>query len=260
MHPVLFEIPVFGGLKIHSYGLMLAVGFLSGIIWIRFQSRREGLSVSKMTDLAFLMILTAIVGSRIVFIFVEWRYYVANPMAVFRIWEGGLVFFGGLIACLLVAWFYMRRHGLSFWKVSDVFMPAVALGHGIGRMGCFLAGCCHGRTCDPHAWYAVVFPAGVGSLAPTGIGLYPTQLIEFVTEILTFLFLAWKSQKKAFDGQILLLYLIIYSILRIVIELFRGDLERGFVISNWISTSQFISLILIVFAIFMLIFRKRRSS
>lgn len=260
MHPVLFEIPLGGGIKIHSYGLMMALGFLAAVGWIRYQSRREGLSVKRMTDLAFLLIVMAIVGSRVLFILVEWRYYLSDPLAIFRVWEGGLVFLGGLIACIVTAYYYVRKHGLSFWPVADVFMPGVALGHGIGRIGCFLAGCCHGRECDPHAWYAVVFPAGIGTLAPEGIALYPTQLMEFGTEFLTFLFLAYKSQKKAFDGQILLLYLIIYSVFRIIHELFRGDLERGYVIEGIVSTSQFISFLLILFALIVLLFRRGRSS
>jgi len=260
MHPVLIEIPLLGGVKIHSYGLMMALGFLAALAWIRFQSRREGLSVKRMTDFAFLLIVMAVVGSRVAFILVEWRYYLEHPGAIFRVWEGGLVFFGGLIACLMTAWVYLRKHQLNFWKVGDVFMPGVALGHGLGRVGCFFAGCCHGRGCDPHAWYALIFPGGVGSLAPEGIPLYPTQLMEAGTEFLTFLFLAWRSQKKGFDGQILLLYLIIYSVFRIIIESFRGDVERGTFFSGALSTSQLIGVILIIFAVLVLLFRKGRSS
>jgi phosphatidylglycerol:prolipoprotein diacylglycerol transferase len=260
MHPVLFKIPVLGGIAIHSYGLMMALGVLAAVLWVRSQASRQGLPAKRMVDLAFLLVLAAVVGSRLVFILVEWRYYLADPMAVFRVWEGGLVFYGGLIACTALAWIYLKKHALPFWKVADLFMPGVALGHAIGRVGCFLAGCCHGLQCDPAAWYAVVFPGGVGSIAPPGVALYPTQLIEAAAEFLLFLFLAWKSRKKAFDGQILLLYLIVYSLLRVLIEFLRGDMERGFVLSHHLSTSQFISLVLLVGAVFVLIFRKGRSS
>lgn len=260
MHPVLLEIPIFGGIKIHSYGLMLAIGFLAALAWIRFQSKREGLPVKRMTDFAFLEIFAAIVGSRIAFIIVEWKYYQSHLLDIFKIWEGGLVFLGGLVACILVAWVFLKRQGFSFWKVSDVFMPGVALGHAFGRIGCFMAGCCHGRQCDPHAWFAVVFPEGKGSLAPPGIPLYPTQLMESGAEFLIFFFLAWKSQRKGFDGQILLLYLILYSGFRIFVETLRGDAGRGYIIPNFLSTSQFIGLLLILFAVVMLIFRRGRSS
>jgi phosphatidylglycerol:prolipoprotein diacylglycerol transferase len=259
MHPVLFEIP-FASVKVHSYGLMVAVGFLAALAWIRYQSRRESLPTNRMLDFAFLMLLTALVGSRIAYALVEWNYFRQHPWDFFRVWEGGLIFYGGLIACIPVAWIFLRRHRLSFWKVSDVFMPGVALGHALGRIGCFLAGCCYGRTCDVNAWYALVFPNKPGSLAPPGVPLYPTQLMESAAEFLIFLVLAAKSRKKAFDGQILLLYLILYAILRYGIEFFRGDKERGFVIAGWLSTSQLLSLFLLIAAVLALLYRRRRSS
>jgi len=260
MHPILFEIPIAGGLTVHAYGLMVAIGFLSALVWVRYQSKREGLSPQTMTDFAFWLMIAALVGSRLVFLIVDWRYYWENPLAAFRIWEGGLVFYGGLIACILTAWFYLKRRNLNFWQVADIFMPGVALGHAFGRIGCFLAGCCYGRTCDPHAWYSVVYPLRPESLAPPGIPLYPTQLIESGAEFLVFLFLAWRSRKKAFDGQILLLYLITYAILRGAIELLRGDGERGFVVPGWLSTSQLLSLILLVAALLVLLYRRGRKS
>lgn len=256
MHPVLFEIPFFSGIKIHSYGFMMALGFLAALLWIRFQARREGLPVNRLTDLTFWMMVAAIAGSRLAYILEEWPYYLDHPLEVFAVWEGGLVFLGGLIACMVVAYFYMKKYQLPFWQVSDVFMPGVALGHALGRVGCFLAGCCYGKHCDPQAWYAWVFSGKPGSLAPVGVALYPTQLIEALTEFLTFAFLAWKSQKKAFDGQILLLYLMIYSLLRIGVEVLRGDLERGFVIEPYVSKSQLLSLLLIIFAILALYYRR----
>lgn len=258
MHPVLIEIPWFNALKVHSYGVMVALGFLAALWWIRRQSRIEGLPGPKMLDMAFLMLLMALVGSRIAYIVVEWEYFLRHPSHVIRVWEGGLVFYGGVLACIPTAWIFLKRNRLSFWKVSDVFMPGVALGHALGRIGCFLAGCCYGGQCDVHAWYAVVFPKVSGGLAPPGVPLYPSQLMEAAAEFLIFLFLAWKSRKKAFDGQILLLYLILYAILRYGIEFFRGDSERGFIVAPWLSTSQFISLILLVGAVIALIYRRRR--
>ena len=257
MFPVLFEIP--GGLKVHAYGLMVAVGFLAALAWVRYQSKREGIPVQAMTDFAFWLMVAAIIGSRLAFLAVDWRYYAENPLAALRVWEGGLVFYGGLIACIFTAWFYLKKYRLNFWKVADIFMPGVALGHGFGRIGCFLAGCCHGRTCDPHAWYAVVFPDRPEGLAPPGIPLYPVQLIEAAAEFLIFALLAWKSRKKAFDGQILLLYLMTYAIVRIGIELLRGDKERGFVLGAWLSTSQLLSGILLIAALVVLIYRRGRN-
>lgn len=257
MHPVLFEI---GSLKIHTYGFMMAVGFLAALTWIRFQSRRMGLSPHKMTDLAFYVVVVALVGSRIAFIVENWRHYSIHPLDMFKVWQGGLVFQGGVIAALIVAPFLVKKLQLPFWKAADAFAPGLALGHALGRVGCFFAGCCHGKQCDPQAWYGVTFPEGVGSLAPTGVALYPTQLIESVAEIIVFLFLAYKSQKKGFDGQILLLYLIIYSLIRIGIEFLRGDLARGFLIDDVLSKAQMWGVVLAVFGIVMLFVKKKGRS
>ncbi len=258
MHPVLFDLP--GGLQAHAYGVMVALGFLAALGWIRYQSRKENLPRSKMLDLAFLMLVAAVVGSRFAFIAVEWEFFRDNPGEIYKVWEGGLVFYGGLLACIPTAWIFLKRNRLSFWKVADVFMPGVALGHGLGRVGCFLAGCCYGRQCDPRAWYAVTFPGAPGGLAPAGVALYPTQLIEAFAEFLIFLILALLSRKKAFDGQILLLYLIFYSLLRGLIEMLRGDETRGFVIGGLLSTSQLISFILGIAALVVLLYRRGRSS
>lgn len=257
VHPLLFKL---GDVKVHSYGLMVALGFLAALAWVRYRAPKEGLPPHAMVDLAFWLMLAAIVGSRIAFIVVDWQQYAHNPIAIFKIWEGGLVFYGGLLACILTAWIYLKRRAWNFWKVADIFMPGVALGHALGRVGCFMAGCCYGRGCDPKAWYAVRFPEHVGSLAPSGIPLYPVQLFESGANLAIFLFLAWYSRKKAFDGQILLLYLITYALSRIALELFRGDAERGYVIPGWLSTSQFLGVILLLAALVVLFLRRGRSS
>ncbi|MCP5467812.1 MAG: prolipoprotein diacylglyceryl transferase [Deltaproteobacteria bacterium] len=246
MHPVLFHIPWID-FPVRLYGIMMAVGFLVGLSWVRFQSKRINLSPDKMTDFAFLMMFSGVAGARIASVVIEGNGSWKNPLAYFRVWEGGLVFYGGLIAGLLVAFYYCYKKKISFLKISDLFMPAVAIGLGIGRIGCLMAGCCHGKVCPTDAWYGIIYPEGVGSQAsPLGVPLYPTPIMEAVSLLFIFIFLAWYSQRKKFDGQILSLYLMIYAIVRSYIELFRGDVERKFVPGTPISTSQMISIILFV--------------
>ncbi|MCB1214856.1 MAG: prolipoprotein diacylglyceryl transferase [Deltaproteobacteria bacterium] len=258
MHPVLFEI---GSFKLHSYGLLIAIGFLMALQWIRYRSAKEGLNPKQMTDFAFYLMLVGLVGSRIAFILVENpAYYLKRPWEAFYLWQGGLVFYGGVVAALIFSIYFFKKKKLDFWKVADILAPGLALGHAFGRLGCFMAGCCHGKTCDPHAWYGVTFPEGSTQLAPTGMPLYPTQLMESVFEFLLFGFLAWKISKKAFDGQIVLLYLIFYSLFRVGIEVLRGDLERGFIIQDYLSYSQGIGLILIVAATLFLWMRRKQSK
>lgn len=259
MHPVLFELP-FVHLKVHSYGLLVALGFLAAMAWIRYQAPRAGLPAGKMLDLAFLMLLVALLGSRLAYLVVEWRHFLKHPGEIVQIWEGGLVFYGGLILCIPAAYYYTRRQGFAFLKVADLFMPGVALGHALGRLGCFLAGCCYGKQCAVGAWYAAIFPSTPGSLAPAGVPLFPTQLMEAASELIIFLLLAWKSRKKGFDGQILLLYLMAYAILRFGIEFLRGDRERGLYFNEAISFSQILSILLFVCALSVLLYRRRRSA
>lgn len=264
MHPILFKIPLFGlfgreSFPLHGYGVMVALGFLAGSWYVQRQARRAGQDPGRALDLVFYVLIAAIFGSRILHVLVSERdLFLKNPLHLFRIWEGGLVFYGGLLASLLVSIWYFRHYRLPAFKYADFFAPAVAMGHSLGRLGCFLAGCCYGRPLLERTWYAIVFPPVEGSLAPAGVPLFPTQIAESLAEFLIFLFLHWKLQRKRFDGQIVSMYLMLYSAWRFGIEFFRGDLERGFVAGSWISTSQLISMIL--FAIGLLLYLYRRGQ
>lgn len=263
MYPVLFKIPLFGGaaITVYTYGFMVALAFVVGMIWVSRESRRVGQDPAKAMDLAFYIIVAAIIGSRILHVAVSERdRFLQNPLTIFKIWEGGLVFYGGLIASIAVAIWYIRRHNLSFWIISDIFSPAIALGHVFGRIGCFMAGCCHGRIVDHKTWFSIVFPANPSSFAPTGVPLYPTQLMEAAGELVIFFILFFLRRHKRFDGQLLATYLIAYSILRAFVEYFRGDVSRGFVIEPWISTSTFISILMFVAGLLIYIFKLRHRG
>lgn len=252
MHPVLFKIPLFGGITIYSYGVLVALGFVAGLLWVMRESRRVGLDSSRAVDLVFWVIVAAIAGSRILHVAVsESDRFLANPLMFFKIWEGGLVFYGGLIAAVAVSIWYIRRHRMPLLLTCDVFAPGIALGHAIGRIGCFLAGCCFGRVCDHPGWYSVVFPHDPQTFAPPGLPLYPTQLIEAGGEFLNFAILMLLRHYKRFDGQIFATYLVLYGIIRMVGEQMRGDAERGFLVEPWLSTSTFISLFMIAFGLFL---------
>ncbi|MFA4874286.1 MAG: prolipoprotein diacylglyceryl transferase [bacterium] len=245
MYPVLFKIPLFGGITIYSYGVMVALGFIAGMAWVVRESKRMGQDPGRAMDLVFYIILSAIIGSRVLNVAVSERErFLSDPLMIFKIWEGGLVFYGGLIAAIAVSLWYVRRHRMNFLIICDIFAPAIALGHAIGRIGCFLAGCCYGRALDACTWYGLTFPLDRHSFAPGGVCLYPTQLMESAGEFINFGILVLLRRRKRFDGQIIATYLMIYAVLRAVVEFFRGDVERGFVVEPWLSTSQFISIIM----------------
>lgn len=257
MYPVLFTIPILGGLKLHAYGLLVALGFLAGLFWVGREARRLGEPANKLMDLSFYIILAAIVGSRLFYVFSEGQEFWNHPLDFFKIWEGGLVFYGGLIGAVLVSVWFLRKHRLNFWKVADIFMPGVALGHAIGRVGCFAAGCCYGKAAPEGLNWAVTFPENPDNLAPAGIPLYPTQLMEAGGELVIFLILVLFRKKKKFDGQVLLLYLILYSILRGLLEIFRGDLARGFVYDHTLSVAQLISGLMVLASVILWVLRSR---
>lgn len=251
MFPILFQIPdwfpLLGGKALHVYGVMTAVGFLSGLFWVRYEAKRVHINPEKLMDLFFCVVLAAVIGARILFVFVSVPQWWEDPLVFFRVWEGGLVFYGGMIAAVLTSVWYLHKHHIPFLPVADIFAPGLALGHAFGRIGCFAASCCYGREA-PGSWWSVIFPHTDFSIAPVGIPLYNTQLMESFWLFFIFLFLFFFRKRKRFDGEIFLLYLIFYPILRIVIETFRGDQIRG--IFWWgVSTSQMISIVWILIAV-----------
>lgn len=253
MFPILFKIPdwfpLLGGRALHIYGLMTAIGFMSGLCWVRYEAKRVDLHPEKLMDLFFAIVLASVIGARLLFVFVSVKEWWADPLVFFRVWEGGLVFYGGLIGAVLTSVWYINRHRLPFFRVADVFAPGIALGHAFGRIGCFAAGCCYGRPSPLHSFFGVIFPETEYSIAPSGIPLYVTQLMESFGLFFIFIFLFFFRKLKKFNGEVFLLYLILYPFLRIVMETFRGDKIRGVFFGGTVSISQLISLVWIVAAL-----------
>lgn len=250
MHPDLFSL---GPITIHTYGVMVAIGFLLGIALALKQARKEGIETHRISDLSFYLLLSAIIGSRIFYILLNTGPYINNPLAIFKIWEGGLVFYGGLVSAVLIGIVYIKKYGLNIWQVADIFAPSIAIGHAIGRIGCFFAGCCHGRPADVP--WAVTF-SDPHSLAPLGIPLHPTQLYEAIGEFAIFLILIILIKRQTFRGELFWTYVVLYSILRFFVELYRGDAARGMLTSD-LSIAQVISVLMFFVAIgFMTFLRK----
>ncbi len=220
MYPILFKI---GPLKLYTYGLALAVAFLAATLLVYHMAKTEGLDTTKLADLGFFGILFGIIGSRILYILINPSDYIANPLKIFMLWEGGLVFYGGILGGILSTIFLLKRYQLPFWKTMDVLASPLVLAQAIGRMGCFMAGCCFGKPTELP--WAVIFN-NPNTLAPIGIQLHPTQLYHSLANLIIFCilyFLAWK--RKQFNGQVLCLYLSLYSMARFFLEFFRGDLK-----------------------------------
>lgn len=245
MYPILVKL---GPFTIYSYGFFLALGFMLAIIYVTREAKRAGVDPQRVSDLAFYLIISAIIGSRLLFIITEPHDFMENPLEVFKIWKGGLVFYGGFIGALFTGIWYVKRHGMPVWKTADIIAPAIALGQSLGRIGCFSAGCCYGSETDVP--WAVTF-TDPSSLAKIGVPLHPAQLYEAALDFGIFLFLIAFRKRKGFDGQLLWLYALLYAIVRLIVEFFRGD-PRGFV-GGMLATSQLIGLIMIPVSVFMLL-------
>ncbi len=252
MHPVLIE---FGFIKIFTYGLLVAGGFLMGILLASKLARREGLEPERIIDLSFYILAASLLGARLLYVVIEYKYFLAHPLEAFKIWKGGLVFYGGLMGAMIAGVVYIRKHGLPIWKVGDVVAPSLAIGQAIGRWGCFFAGCCYGvRTDVP---WAITF-TDPKSLAPLNIPLHPTQIYLSLNALVIFAVLLWLLRRKTFDGQVLWTYGILYSIGRFIIEYFRGD-DRGFAVDDLFSTSQFIGLFFLGLSLFMWFYLRKND-
>ena len=256
MHPILFSI---GDIHIHSYGVMLAIGFMVGISLAVREARRLGVDPEKILNLTFYILFSSIAGSRIFHCIVYYEQFLQDPIRIFKLWEGGLVFYGGFLAALVVAIVYCAVNRISFWLVSDIMIPSVSFGLMFGRIGCFLAGCCFGKACDSGFPLAITFTNPLG-LGVKNVPVYPTQVISAVNALLIFFLLWGLRKKKTFDGMLLGVFLFIYSITRSLIELFRAD-PRGFVefAGMHISESQLVSIAMMLWALFIFAFLRKKS-
>ena len=254
MHPILFEA---GSLTIYSYGVLLAAAYLLGLQFALIRARSRGLPSQQVMDLGIWIIISALVGAKLLLLIVDFDQFTANPRDLLSLARSGGVFYGGLIAAVVVALIYLRRHHMPLWTTTDVFAPGIALGHIVGRLGCLLAGCCFGRPATVP--WAITFTdpvarANVGT--PLGIPLHPTQLYEAGAEALILLFLlAFERRGRPFPGRTFWTYMLLYGVSRFAVELFRGD-RRGMVF-DVLSTSQFVSVLLVPLSIVMLILLSR---
>ncbi len=232
---------------LHTYGVLVAAAFLAGL-WIASRlAGRAGLNADAVTNLGIYCALSAIAGAKVMMFVVDLPYYTQHPGEIFSVstLQAGGIFYGGLIAALAVAWWYMRKTHLPPLRTADVFAPAIALGHGIGRLGCFAAGCCWGVQCG-RPW-AVTFTDPAASRlvgVPLGVPLHPTQLYEAFAEFLIFGVLYWRVGKAHASGAILGLYLMLYPAARFVVEFYRFH-DQGNLFGGPLDTSQWISLALV---------------
>jgi phosphatidylglycerol:prolipoprotein diacylglycerol transferase len=220
---------------------MIALGFFAALATVRKLAVANRLNPERMADFTFWFLLVGFLGARALFVITRWSDFVADPIAIFRIWEGGLVFFGAPLAAIPYALWMLKREKISPWVGLDVFLPALTIAHAIGRVGCLAAGCCYGTPTDLP--WGIRLTSELVDSSHRGIPLHPVQLYESTSLVILYFGLLWIHRHRKFEGQVGLVYLMTYPILRSILEEFRGDSIRGFVIDGVLSTSQFISIL-----------------
>ena len=290
MHPLLFEVL---GYPFYIYSLMITAGCIAGIMLVVRHGDQAGLDRLTLLDLCWWLILGGYLGARVIFMIVNWEhhwypcvdyayYNSINPSAqldgpdcwpLLAFWSGGLVFYGAFLGGVLVLWWFSRRHKLKLLPLADALMPAFAIGQFFGRMGCLAAGCCWGKVTDLP--WGIEFPKGsmvfrqhvdldlIHQHAAHALPIHPTQLYDSLYGLGLFVVLTWIRRNKRYHGQVFMWWLFLYPLMRSLVELFRGDSERGFITRvvseplnqllglpegsvTFLSTSQFISLAVVV--------------
>ena len=253
MHPVLIKI---GFLTIHTYGLLVALAILTALWMGSRLAKTRSIATEKVMDLTFYAVLAGFVGARLFYVVLNPSLFRGDWLGALRVWEGGVVFYGGFSGALVAVLFYIRKHHLPAGEILDILAVVAPLGHAIGRVGCFFAGCCYGKPSDL-AW-AVTFTDPM-TLARPGIPLHPTQLYEFAANLMIFALLFTLHRRRAFSGRLFLVYVMIYGIVRSIIEIFRGD-PRGFLFDGMLSTSQAMGMTSAVVAAILLVVLHRRRN
>jgi phosphatidylglycerol:prolipoprotein diacylglycerol transferase len=264
MFPILVKI---GPLTVHTYGFLMAVGVACGLWFIYVQAKKSGLDAVRIMDAAFYTIIVSLIGAKLFLFLSNIGYYISYPKELFSLARSGGVFQGGLFFGVVFALWYFHRKRIPTWKTADLIAPALALGHGFGRIGCFSAGCCYGSACASP--WAVIFRNEYASQL-TGVHLnepmHPVQLYEAVLNFLNFAVLFLLLKKKKFDGQIFAVYIINYSVIRFFTEYFRGDHEdkiyfiRGASAFSSLSLPQLACILGLVGGVVLAIVLKRRKS
>ncbi|NPV26117.1 MAG: prolipoprotein diacylglyceryl transferase [Firmicutes bacterium] len=234
MHPILYS---FGPINIYAWGFMLSLAVIVSALGARRMAAKAGIDPDHIINLAILLVLSGLLGARIFYaIFYEPGYFMAHPLDIFKFWEPGLVWYGGLIGGIIAGGLYVHFYHLPFWGLADVLAPWLALGYSIVRIGCFLNGCCYGKvTTVP---WGVVFPQ------LDNLTRHPTQLYSAAVGFVLASILFWLYPRRKFAGQVFLTYLMAYGVLRSVVEYFRDNLT----ILGPITVSQAISLVVISLA------------
>jgi len=256
MHPVFFEI---GGFTIHGYGFMIMIGAVVGYFYLSTSVKKDlGIEPDKVQSLCILIILSAFVGGKFLFYLEDPKYYFSEPSNMIRGFRTGFVFYGSLLFVIPTMVWFFRKEKWPVWPMMDRMAITACLVHICGRMGCFLAGCCYGLPTE--SVLGVTYTDPLSQAEPLNVALHPTPIYEIIMILTVLVVLIQLKRRKSFDGQLFMVYIMLYAIGRSIVEVFRGDVRRGFIIDGILSHSQFISLLVFGAALGVYFYLKKRPK
>lgn len=267
MHPVFFEIntPEFlqgilpDTITVYSYGFFIACGAIAGFLYTLYQAKKlYKVKTETVQLLIILIIIAAIIGGKFFIIFENPKLYLKDPSQLFTNFNTGFVFYGSLLFAIPTMLIFFHVHNLPSLGMLDIMAGTTCIVHAFGRLGCFMAGCCYGI---PHEGiFSVTFTDPNCVAEPLNTPLHPTQLYSSVAIFAILIIILFVDTRKKFDGQLFMLYLMLYAVARSILEIFRGDLERGFLIEDVLSNSQFISILVFLSALAVYIKLNKKSK
>lgn len=270
MHPFLIDfgeidLPLLGPTHVFlpSYGVLFALGVTLAWIWFARRARKLDMPDETIFNLTFYSLVGGIVGAKLLLVIVDWQDYVADPRLLLGTIRTAGVLVGGVVTGALVFVLYARRNGLPLLRLADAVVAPLALAQALGRFGCFAAGCCYGKVCDPSHPLAVQFthPSAIAAARFANQPLIATQLVEALSDLVlvAILTIAWRRRLRP-EGTVLWLYVTLYSIVRFTIEFYRGDIDRGLYFDGALSTSQLFAIAGMVVGVAMLVGSRLRAG
>ena len=258
MRPVLLQL---GALPIRSYGLFMAIAFLVGIWIARRRAAARGYDPDIIIDLSVIIILVSVVGARLAYVFVRWDTYQHDLLGILRIWEGGLAQYGGMVAGALAGLWFFKRRGIDMWAGADLMVPSLAMGVAIGRIGCFLNGCCFGEVCN-RPWGVVFSGDSIAGMQFPGVHLHPTQIYEALLGLVVFFLVILIDRRPRFDGFLLWLFVLLLSVYRFLIDPIRHYGSESIAYQSGLvslTNNQLFGLVLVLVSIGYMIYLSRRK-
>lgn len=253
MPPFLVKINYF---SLFIFGLFLAVSFVVAIIMVKDESRRTGCDPDRMQDLCFWLLVAAIIGSRLLYVVANPTEFVADPLEVLRIWNGGIAYYGGIIAAVIIGIVFINKMRMPLGRTFDTLTPAITIGHFFGWLGCFFSGSCWGYPSDLPWLVKIASPDAVAS--PTA-SLHPTSLYLATSHLVIFCILLFFKERRRFSGQMFWLYAMLYGISRFLIEALLGNKGEPAAVVD-LSVRPVTSLSVAITALAMLIYLNRNAK